>query len=123
MEQSLKAHSMSSVMEEVRRLKNRDARTVSSKDDGLVSAFDREGQAGLLASGSGGKQRSHLRREEAAVEQRVVQAGARALVGGSEDVAYKAGKMPNFAALHASWARRLAAAKAAVQRGLTIPKV
>lgn len=35
----------------------------------------------------------------------------------------KAGQVPDFRALHTAWARRLANAKAAVHRGLTMPKV
>ncbi|BDA43202.1 hypothetical protein COCOBI_04-2140 [Coccomyxa sp. Obi] len=121
MEESLLAPSMS-VMEEVNRLEGRDARAVRIKYGGLVDAPDRDGQADLLASGSARRQLAQPEREGAGLERPAVQAVARPLVAGSQNVAYKAGKVPNFAALHASWARRLAAAKAAVQRGLTVPK-
>lgn len=42
---------------------------------------------------------------------------------GQKRAAYRAGKVPRFVALHALWAQRLAAAQAAVHRGLTKPKV
>ncbi len=123
MEQSLMAPSTSSVIEEARRLEGRDARAVRSKHDGLVGASGKEGQARLLATGSVMRQPPQPYGEGAGMDRPTVQAVTGSLVAGSQNAAYKAGKVPNFATLHASWARRLAAAKAAVQRGLTVPKV
>ncbi|CAL8468814.1 g8355 [Coccomyxa elongata] len=122
MEQSLMAPSISSVMEEARRLEGRDARAVHCKRDGLVGTSSREGQAGLLANRSVMRQLPQPAGEGAGMDRPAVQAVAGSLVARSQNAAYKAGKVPNFAALHASWARRLAAAKAAVQRGLTVRK-
>lgn len=123
MEHSLEPSSISSVMEEVRRLEGRDAKAAHSKHDRVVGAPDREGQASSLANGLVRQQLSQPKRVGTGLERPGKQAGANSFVIGSQNAAYKAGKVPNFAALHASWAKRLAAAKAAVQRRLTVPKV
>ena len=50
------------------------------------------------------------------------QAGA-AVADWPQTAVYRARRAPNFAALHALWAQKLAAARAAVHRRLTVPKV
>ncbi len=111
--------SVSSVMEEVRRLEGRTAKAALSRRDLNIGRAVADRQGGAMEVGLGHLQSSSPSNKNGALLQRVPASSP----GWPQALVYKAGKVPNFGALHALWAQKLAAARAAVQKRLTVPKV
>lgn len=105
----------SSVKAEIRRIEGRTAEVAtSSRYVGVLGGAEIESSAERTSNAQ-----SHERRPDDMLRN---QAGA-AAASWPQTAVYRAGKVPNFAALHALWAQKLAAAKAAVHQRLTVPKV